>query len=116
MLLSEKKIIFTCTASQQRWPPYVTVSTNISYSYHGINGIKNEKNLEVKVARNHKGQNVTCTAIDVHRLESNSSNVITLDPYCEYNNSLFYCVSCQSSNARYYTLSAFNMLTVKIID
>jgi len=73
--------VFTCTSQVQRWP--VELSSSITYIF-SVDGEQQHNTLKISVADSDKGKQVYCNAMDDRRDVSNVSNVITLDPYCEY--------------------------------
>jgi hypothetical protein len=75
------QIEFTCTSQVQRWP--VELSSSLLYTF-SVDGAQQPNTLKINVTDSDKGKQVYCTAMDDRRDVSNVSNVITLDPYCEY--------------------------------
>ena len=75
------EIEFTCTSQVQRWP--VVLSSSLTYTF-SIDGAQQHNTLKINVAISDKEKKVYCTAMDDRRDMSNISNVIVLDPYCEY--------------------------------
>jgi hypothetical protein len=75
------QIEFTCTSQVQRWP--VELSSSLAYTF-SVDAAQQHNTLKINVTDSDKGKQVYCTAMDDRRDVSNVSNVITLDPYCEY--------------------------------
>ena len=75
------QIELTCTSQVQRWP--VGLSSSLAYTF-SVDGAQQLNTLKINVTDSDKGKQVYCTAMDDRRDVSNVSNVITLDPYCEY--------------------------------
>jgi hypothetical protein len=65
----------------QRWP--VELSSSLLYTF-SVDGAQQHNTLKINVTDSDKRKQVYCTAMDDRRDVSNVSNVITLDPYCEY--------------------------------
>jgi len=72
--------IFTCISHVQRWPTFVPY--NLQYSWTRTGGVRNILTI-YPVSKLDKGKNMSCRATDDLGLISDSSEVITLDPYCE---------------------------------
>ena len=75
------EIEFTCTSQVQRWP--VELPSSLTYTF-SVDGAQQHNTLKINVTDSDQGKQVYCTAMDDHRDVSNVSNVIVLDPYCEY--------------------------------
>ena len=75
------QIEFTCTSQVQRWP--LGLSSSLAYIF-SVDGAQQHNTHKINVTDSDKGKQVYCTAMDDRRDVSNVSNVITLDPYCEY--------------------------------
>ena len=75
------QIEFSCTSQVQHWP--VELSSRLTYIF-SIDGTQQHNTLKINVTISDKGKNVSCTAMDDRGDVSNVSNVIVLDPYCEY--------------------------------
>ena len=71
--------IFTCMSRVQRWPTFVPYS--LQYNWTVAGGVRNILTIH-PVSKLDKGKQISCRATD-HGLISDSSEVITLDPYCE---------------------------------
>ena len=65
----------------QRWP--VELSSSLAYTF-SIDGTQQHNTLKINVTDSDKENNVSCIAMDDRGDVSNVSNVIVLDPYCEY--------------------------------
>ena len=74
------QIIFTCISHVQLWPTFVPYS--LQYSWIGSGGVRNILTI-YPVSKLDKGKQVSCRATDDLGMISDSSEVITLDPYCE---------------------------------
>jgi hypothetical protein len=61
----------------------VELSSRLTYIF-SIDGTQQHNTLKINVTISDKGKNVSCTAMDDRGDVSNVSNVIVLDPYCEY--------------------------------
>ena len=72
--------IFTCISRVQRWPTFVPYS--LQYSWIGSGDVRNIITI-YSVSKLDKGKQVSCRATDDLGMISDSSEVITLDPYCE---------------------------------
>jgi len=72
--------IFTCISRVQRWPTFVPYS--LQYSWNVSGGVRNILTI-YPVSKLDKGKHISCRATDNLGMISDSSEVITLDPYCE---------------------------------
>jgi hypothetical protein len=72
--------IFTCISRVKHWPTFVPYS--LQYNWTVAGGVRNILTI-YNVSKLDKGKNISCRATDDHGLISDSSEVITLDPYCE---------------------------------
>jgi hypothetical protein len=61
----------------------VGLSSSLTYTF-SIDGAQQHNTLKFNVTISDKEKKVYCTAMDDRRDVSNVSNVIVLDPYCEY--------------------------------
>ena len=74
------RTIFRCVSHVQRWPIFVPYS--LQYSWIGNGDVRNILTI-YPVSKLDKGKNISCRATDDLGKISDSSEVITLDPYCE---------------------------------
>ena len=65
----------------QRWP--VDLPSGLTYTF-SVDGAQQHNTLKINVTDSDKEKQVYCNAMDDRRDVSNVSNVIVLDPYCEY--------------------------------
>ena len=72
--------IFTCISRVQRWPMFVTYSLQYSWTVSG--GVRNILTI-YPVSKLDKGKQISSRATDDLGMFSDSSEVITLDSYCE---------------------------------
>ena len=75
------QIELICTSQVQRWP--VELPSSLTYTF-SVDGQQQHNTCIINVTDSDKGKHVYCTAMDDRRDVSNVSNVIVLDPYCEY--------------------------------
>jgi hypothetical protein len=61
----------------------VELSSSLTYTF-SIDGAQQHNTLKINVTISDKEKQVYCTVMDDRRDVSNVSNVIVLDPYCEY--------------------------------
>ena len=57
--------------------------SSLTYAF-AVDGQQQHNTFIINVTGSDKGKHVYCTAMDDRRDVSNISNVIVLDPYCEY--------------------------------